>query len=133
MDTEGKRIHVVCGLIRNDQDQVLICKRSQGSLQGYWEFPGGKIENERAELALKRELREELGLEITGITLFMDSHHNYEEASILLTAYTCKAKSEITKMTDHDEVAWVSKKELLNYELAPADIPIAKAFSNSIV
>ena len=121
-------IKVTCGLIY-DGNKVFICRRSrEKSLGGYWEFPGGKIEpGEAPEECLKRELFEELGMDITIVKHFKTSRHSYDTFSIELISFLSKFKSASYAMTDHDVYKWIDTKELLDFELAPADVPIAKA------
>ncbi|WP_109852844.1 (deoxy)nucleoside triphosphate pyrophosphohydrolase [Aquimarina sp. AU58] len=123
MDT----IKVVCGIIYND-NKILICRRKpEKSLGGYWEFPGGKVEeNESNEESLIRELKEELEMEVNIESFFKSSEHTYENFTIELIAYICNFVSSSFKLTDHDRYEWIEPNELLDWKLAPADIPIAQ-------
>lgn len=125
MDT----IRVVCGIIFKE-DKILLCRRkAEISLGGYWEFPGGKIEpNESESEALIRELKEELSIKVEVQKHFKTTLHRYEQVQIELIAYFCKFIQTDFVLTDHDDIQWVKKIELLNFNLAAADIPIAKAF-----
>ena len=120
---------VICGIFYSNRN-VLIARRSKGThLAGYWEFPGGKLEkNETQEECLKREIREELGVEIDVDSFFMENQHDYGSKKILLIAYRCHILST-NKFTlkDHDKIEWVETNNLNQYEIAPADIPIVKA------
>ncbi|MDF1698324.1 MAG: (deoxy)nucleoside triphosphate pyrophosphohydrolase [Saprospiraceae bacterium] len=120
-------IKVVCGVIF-DNTKILVCRRKpEKHLGGYWEFPGGKVElNELAEKALRRELLEELSMEIDKIEFFTTVQHRYDEITIELIAYTCEMVRFDFKLTDHDIIQWVTIEELLGLNLAPADIPIMK-------
>lgn len=124
---EETPLDVVCGLVFDQKDRLLLCRRMKGDLKGYWEFPGGKRENESAEEALQRELLEELDLEVAVEDHFMDSVHAYPGRSIRLMAYRCRALGSIGRMTDHDAAEWHHLKDISVKELAPADIPIAEA------
>jgi len=126
MDT----IKVVCGIIFND-DKVFLCRRSPHKpLAGFWEFPGGKIEpGEKEEDSLSRELFEELGMRVEIKEYFKTIIHNYELFTIELIAYVCQFQKASYKLTDHDRYEWVNKKDLTQWNLAPADIPIAEAIS----
>ncbi|MGJ1227755.1 (deoxy)nucleoside triphosphate pyrophosphohydrolase [Sphingobacterium siyangense] len=126
------KIKVVCGIICKD-DRVLICRRKASkSLGGYWEFPGGKVEeNETYEESLKRELREELGLEVIIDSHFLDNTHQYETVNIELISFKCSTEQSEIKKVDHDRTEWVLISSLLDWQLAPADIPIAKSLMNT--
>ncbi|WP_312364256.1 (deoxy)nucleoside triphosphate pyrophosphohydrolase [Sphingobacterium sp.] len=119
---------VVCGIIFKD-DLVLICRRKpEKSLGGYWEFPGGKVEDgESYEESLLRELTEELNLHVEIKRHFFDIVHHYDKGSIELISFICETSGTVVESTDHDLVEWVKVSDLLNWKLAPADIPIARA------
>lgn len=118
---------VVCGILFKD-DLVLICRRKpEKSLGGYWEFPGGKVEDgESYEESLLRELIEELNLKVEIKQHFFDTVHHYDKGSIELISFICESEDIATESTDHDRLEWVNVDDLLNWKLAPADIPIAK-------
>lgn len=118
---------VVCGIIFKD-DLVLICRRKpEKSLGGYWEFPGGKVEDDESfEESLLRELIEELNLHVEIKRHFFDTVHHYDKGSIELISFICESEDIATESTDHDRLEWVKVDDLLNWKLAPADIPIAK-------
>ncbi len=125
-------INVVAGLIYK-QDKILLCRRKEGKHQaGFWEFPGGKVENgESKEKALLREILEELGIEITIESFFSQSTYHYPTISIRLWAYTCSyLKGEII-LNDHDKYAWINKEAITNFQLSPADIEIAQKIATS--
>ena len=121
MDT----IRVVCGIIF-DNEKVFICRRKQGkSLAGFWEFPGGKIEgSESFEQALKRELHEELEMEVIIKNFIGQSNYNYGKFQIELFGYESQLISYNGKLTDHDTYEWIDISKLNEYNLAPADIPL---------
>ncbi|WP_159732735.1 (deoxy)nucleoside triphosphate pyrophosphohydrolase [Sphingobacterium sp. 18053] len=120
-------IKVVCGIIFKD-DLVLICRRKpEKSLGGYWEFPGGKVEDgESNEESLLRELIEELNLKVKIKQHFFDTLHQYDNGAIELISFICETENIASESTDHDQLEWVKISDLLNWKLAPADIPIAK-------
>lgn len=123
-------IVVIAAIIRKGS-KILIARRSpKKHLAGYWEFPGGKIEEgETPEECLARELKEELGITVDIEGFFMENIHQYGEKTILLKAYDCKYLSGDILFNDHDKVEWVENIELKNYSLAPADIPFIKAIN----
>lgn len=116
----------VCAAIIVQQGKVLITLRPNGKrLGGYWEFPGGKIDGrESPHQALKRELKEELNIDISVGKIFTTVYYHYDWGNALIFAYLCTWDSgEI----DHLEVAdhrWIKPEELKNYNILPADKPI---------
>jgi len=121
-------IKVVCGIIFKDE-KIFLCRRnSKKTLAGYWEFPGGKIESEEVAVdALSRELYEELGMKVRIIEHFKTVVHHYDTFTIELIAYVCQFQEANYMLTDHIMYEWVNKRELNKWNLAPADIPIARA------
>lgn len=122
MDT----IKVVCGIIYKDE-KVLLCRRSlHKMLGGYWEFPGGKVEEgESHQESLLRELNEELGMQVKVGAHFKTVIHPYDNNTIELISYVCQFQRADFMLVDHDAVEWVNVQDLIKKHLAPADIPIA--------
>lgn len=117
---------VVAAFIPKD-DQVLIAKRLTGtlSIRGKWEFPGGKVENGEEEMAaIEREIQEEFDLKIKALRFL--TNYISEDSSFDLRLYECKCLSSEVSLHDHSEYQWVKIEELLNYDLAPADIFLAR-------
>lgn len=123
MDT----IKVVCWIIYKD-NKIFLCKRkSNKSLGWYWEFPWWKIEyNENNSDALYRELMEEIDMKVKNLSYFDTVIHSYEKIKVELIAYECEYIESSFTLIDHDIFEWVSIEDLLKYNLAAADIPIAK-------
>lgn len=123
-----KNILVVAALIKKDNN-VLIARRSTGdeNVLGKWEFPGGKVEpNETEEHAIEREIKEEFELDIKANKYIANNVCEYPTKIVDLRLYECEYISGEFKLHDHSEYKWVNINELLNYDLAPADIPLAK-------
>lgn len=113
-------IDVVCAIFERD-GKVLICRRREGLKNaGKWEFPGGKvIPGESMIKALRRELNEELGVNINiGRKI---AHLRFVESRYTLLAYECQALSSISCSTDHDRLEWVEKQKLLEFDLLNGD------------
>ncbi|WP_115460593.1 (deoxy)nucleoside triphosphate pyrophosphohydrolase [Winogradskyella aurantiaca] len=121
-------ITVICGLIRNHQNQYFLARRAaHKDHAGFWEFPGGKLEpNETHQACLKRELMEELGMEVRVGLQAGDTHHDFENFSIHLVAYHCDFVSAIYQLSDHDHYEWVPASKLLDYRLAASDVALAR-------
>lgn len=120
---------IVCGLICNQEGKILLAKRgTQQKLAGMWEFPGGKLEkNESLEQALKREIREELHIEINITELLTIQPYHYPHADVLILFYLCEQASGILKCTDHEEIKWLFPREILqHHDVLPANIEAIK-------
>ncbi len=126
----GARItHVVAGAVIDARGRVLIAQRPPGKhLAGSWEFPGGKVEpGETRVLALARELREELGIEILEPQPLMQLRHSYPFGDVLIDMWVVRRYSGEPKGLDGQELRWCSLEELGTADLLPADRPIVAA------
>lgn len=126
-------IEVTCAIIEH-KGKVLICQRSElMSLPLMWEFPGGKVErNESFENCLIREIKEELNIDISIVKRLNHVFHKYDNKSITLIPFICTLHSSEIKLNEHKDLIWINPLDLLNYNLAPADIPIAKEYINTL-
>ena len=108
--------------------RVLIARRPEGKqLAGLWEFPGGKVEpGERPEAALIRELREELGIEVSESCLapFVFASHAYDSFHLLMPLYLCRRWEGTVVAREHSALAWVKPDRLADYPMPPADDPL---------
>lgn len=119
---------VAAAALVDRDNRVLISQRPEGkSLAGLWEFPGGKVDpGETPEQALRRELREELDIEVceTCLAPFTFASHTYESFHLLMPLYLCRNwEGEITPR-EGQEVAWVRPNRLAGYPMPPADAPL---------
>ncbi len=116
-------------------DKILIARRKEGKLLGgYWEFPGGKIESgESPEACLQRELFEEFAIQSEIKEFIAESVYQYPMFTIQLLGYRVIHLHGDFKLTDHDRIEWVTLKEIDNFQLAPADLPILYAYQIKIV
>ncbi len=116
-----------CALIDPD-GRVLLAQRPPGkSMAGLWEFPGGKVETgERPELTLIRELHEELGIVVKEDCLapFAFASHGYESFHLLMPLYLCRRWEGIVSPIEGQKLAWVRTKDMGNYPMPPADVPL---------
>ena len=113
--------------------KILIAQRIHGKSLAYkWEFPGGKLEaGETLPECLKRELQEELHLDVNVKDFFMETRYDYGEFSISLNAFWAESQTDkIDYMDSHEQIKWVSLKDLSNYTFAPVDRPIVLKLQN---
>jgi len=127
-DTETPNITRVTAAILINDEKIMIAKRkSTGKLPNKWEFPGGKIENnETPEQCLRREMKEEFDIDVSVGEYLGSSIYHYDHISIELLAYRANWEGGNISLKDHDEYLWVPFNKLQEFNLAPADIPIAK-------
>ena len=121
-------ITVVAALIQKD-NKYLIARRSTGdpNVLGKWEFLGGKVKNEENEkIAIEREIAEEFELKIKAKEFIINNICEYPTKTVDLRLYECEYLSGEFNLHDHSEYAYVTKDEILNYDLCPADIPLAE-------
>lgn len=125
-----KRIRVVAAII-NYKGRILCCQRGTHKyhyLSNKWEFPGGKIElGETEEIALRREIKEELELTLNDLSHFMTVTHRYENFEIEMSSYFAKTNEPDFKLNDHTDAEWCNIQDLMKYDWAEADIPIVEA------
>jgi mutator protein MutT len=126
----SKEIDVSAALIFH-KGRLLITRRRAGShLGGLWEFPGGKREpDETFEQCLIREIREELGMEISVDDLFEEITHAYEEKTVHLRFFLCEWMGGEPQALDCDSFQWVGKDELAQYEFPAADARLLEKLS----
>lgn len=107
---------------------VLIAKRKPGKrLASFWEFPGGKIEEgETPEECLKREMKEELGIDINVGQYFGENVYHYEFGTVRLMGFWASMKGGVITPRVHDEVRWVTPDNLDQFIFTPADLPFVK-------
>lgn len=110
------------------EGRILITRRAPGqNLEGLWEFPGGKVEPEETiRECITRELDEELGVASVAGAILMTVTHTYPGGTIELIAILVELQSTTFTLRVHDLYEWVRPEDLLLYDLAPADIPIAE-------
>lgn len=125
-------MQTVTAAIIRDGEKVLLTRRAAGEhLAGQWEFPGGKAhEGETPEACLARELEEELALACSIGDKVAESEYHYDHGAFNIVAYEAEIRSGDLTLSVHDRSEWVAVDALLDYELAPADIPIAEAVAS---
>ncbi len=116
--------------------RVLIAQRPAGkSMAGLWEFPGGKVEpGETPERALIRELKEELGIDVTEACLapLTFASHSYDDFHLLMPLYACRRWQGYVQPHEHADIKWVNPRELKEYPMPPADEPLIAALRDVV-
>ena len=124
-----KRVHVAAAVIRDTNGKILIAKRADTQHQGgLWEFPGGKVEaDEAVESALARELLEELGIVVSAARPLIKVQHDYSDKQVLLDVWEVSAFTGEPHGAEGQPLAWVTARELADYEFPAANQPIVAA------
>ncbi|MFZ7092409.1 8-oxo-dGTP diphosphatase MutT [Primorskyibacter sp. 2E233] len=108
--------------------RVLLAQRPEGkSMAGLWEFPGGKVEpGETPEVALIRELQEELGIDTWASCLapLTFASHSYDDFHLLMPLFACRKWQGIPQSIEGQTLKWVAPTKLRDYPMPPADIPL---------
>ncbi len=126
-----KPIPVVAAVIQRELDsegRVLIVRRGPGlSGAGFWEFPGGKVEEgETQEGALIREINEELGIDIAVGAKVGEIEYSYPSKVIRLIVFRALLKVDLIELREHDLFRWCKIDEIKVSELSPADRPFVQ-------
>lgn len=122
---------VTAALIREDH-KILIAQRGRNKKFGrQWEFPGGKLtRGETPEACLRREIREELNLEIQVDEHFCTVHHQYPDFKIELMAFWCSIVGGSLELEEHEQVRWVTVAEMKQYTFVEADLNVIAALAS---
>ena len=121
-------LDVVAGVIKNNDNKILICQRGlHKDHGGMWEFAGGRVEDgETFEEAIVREMKEELEIEVKPIRRLGSHQYEYPNLAINLMAIECEHVGGELIRTEHEAIAWVTPEEMKNYKFTPADEFIVK-------
>lgn len=120
------RIRVCCAVIIHN-NKILAAKRSKNMPhQGFWEFPGGKIEDGECERScLHREIKEELACGINIHTQLPSFLHTYADKNIELIPFICTLSSQTPIPVEHEQITWLNATQLTQMNWLPADIQLA--------
>ncbi len=123
-----KNLYVSSVAMIDTDGRVLLAERPKGKeMAGLWEFPGGKVEvNETPEAALVRELFEELGIETWNACLapLTFASHSYDDFHLVMLLFACRKWNGVIKAKEGQKLKWIYPKDLYNYQMPPADVPL---------
>ena len=121
---------VVCGVVRKFPG-VIICQRKKTPYEGYWEFPGGKLEKgETKRQCLIRELREELNIVVSIDRFLLVTRYNYLNLNIYLYCYICSYLSGSVRLTEHRAYKILDYQQILRVKLLAGNMKILKKLNS---
>lgn len=110
-----------------EENKILIARRNYGTLAGYWEFPGGKVEQGETDAeCICREIWEEFSAKIVVQKYMGEENFQVDNKNYDIVLYQAKLLSVDVQLSVHSEIAWVGKEDLEKYKLAPVDERLAK-------
>ena len=128
-------IHVVCAILWQSEacQRFLIAQRPPGKhLEGYWEFPGGKVESgETAREALGRELEEEIGIRVEQAKPLIQVYYRYPERNVLLDTWEVGSFQGEPDSRENQALLWIDLTEIDDYQFPPADRPILDVIASN--
>ena len=128
-----KTIHVVAAIITEASGRIFATQRGYGEWKDWWEFPGGKIEpGETPEEALRREIREELDIDITVGRLLATVEYDYPAFHLSMQCYLCTLPAGTPRLLEHEDARWLTREDLDSVRWLPADESIIKQLRDVI-
>ena len=125
-----KKKEVVAAILHRDE-AYFATQRGYGEFEGMWEFPGGKIEpDESPEDALKREIQEELGIDITIDEFLCTTNYDYPSFHLTMHCYICSIEAGEIVLREHKSARWLTPEELGGVEWLPADKDVILRLNN---
>ena len=127
-----KHIEVVAAIIRKE-DMIFATQRGYGEWKDWWEFPGGKMEvGETPEVALVREIREELSAEINVEEFLCTVEYDYPQFHLTMHCYLCSLMTDSLHLNEHEAAKWLTKDELNSVKWLPADLEVVERITAGI-
>lgn len=121
-----KQIEVVAAIL-TDENRFFSTQRGYGEFEGFWEFPGGKLEyGEKPEEALRREIREELDIAIQVERFLCTVDYDYPLFHLKMHCYICHTNPDSIVLKEHKAGKWLTKDELDSVNWLPADKAVVK-------
>ena len=120
-------IDVVAAVIKKNNKYFIAQRNKNKHFAYHYEFPGGKVDNnENFENALKREINEELSINIKIIKKIASEKHKDEKINVEVHYFLCETQNERIILSEHEDMRWVYKDEIIKFKLAPGDSKIIK-------
>lgn len=127
-----KHIEVVAAIIHKE-GEIFATQRGYGEFEGMWELPGGKIEpGESCEVALVREIQEELGVDIEVGELICTTEYDYPSFHLTMYCFLCNIASGEIELREHKSARWLTKDKLNDVEWLPADLEVIEKIKNNL-
>jgi 8-oxo-dGTP diphosphatase len=127
-------IDVTAAIIVESGRVLIARRRPEASQAGLWEFPGGKVRRgETRAQCLKREIIEELGLEVEVGEFLGESVHAYPGQTVRLLAFRATVRRGTLALNDHAEVRWADARELEQVAFCPADLPFVAIVKRQVI
>ena len=120
-------IDVVAAVIKKNNYYFIAQRNRHKHFAYHWEFPGGKVDSQETfENALKREIREELSIDIRILNHIASEKHKDEKIDVNVHYYLCESLNEKIILSEHEDMKWLQKKNLNKFKMAPGDSKIIK-------
>ena len=127
-----KQIEVVAAIIHDAEGHIFATQRGYGEWEGWWEFPGGKMEaGESPREALQREIWEELETRVVIERLVTTVEWDYPKFHLTMHCYWCHINSGTLTLKEHEAARWLAKDELESVKWLPADLQIINLLKSS--
>ena len=120
-------IDVVAAVIKNNNKYLIAQRNRNKHFAYYWEFPGGKVDKQETfENALKREIKEELSINIRVFNHIASEKHKDEKINVNVHYFLCESLNENIILSEHEDMKWLKKNDLKQFKMAPGDSKIIK-------
>lgn len=118
-------IDVVAAVIKKDNKYLIAQRNRNKHFALHWEFPGGKVDSgETFEIALQREIKEELSIGIKIYKKISSQIHKDDKINVKVHYFLCEHSAGKIILSEHEDLKWVNKNELSSYKMAPGDSKI---------
>jgi 8-oxo-dGTP diphosphatase len=126
-----KRIEVVAAIIHDNNKNIFATQRGYGDFKDFWEFPGGKMEpGESPEVALKREIWEELETRIVIERFVRTIEWDYPSFHLVMHCFWCRVESGQLTLKEHEAARWLDRNHLESVNWLPADLQLLQVIKS---